>query len=578
MHKRTSSHGRRRPFSFGRFFGQIGEDLVAFAHTKAGIPVLCAGVAALCVLLSACFITLADNHPAAVSSPSAASASASEAASVSEAQADSSYDAQAEAIDVTAYSGTILPESDDAGDDYVDGTLFIGDSISVRYMSYGFTTLSNDIGVIGMGVEKITSLACVKFKTNSSMVTIPKAVAVMQPQRVVFGFGTNNLTGSVSSYIDTYEAAIQKVYEAYPYFDVIVAAIPPVDKYRDYPNVTMQNVDKFNAALVEMCEANGWKFLNTSEALKDSKTGFAKTDYTVADGLHLSKDGCAAYFDYFRTHAYETADRRPKPLKTVPARAETPPDLITSDPLKTAGSTAKKKVEVTFVATEGGTLSGTTEQSVKAGGTCTAVTAVPKEGFVFEGWSCSIGSIADTSAASLSFAVPSTDSAYGGIVVTASFKAKASYTVTFVLDPAAGGALSASNESSVSFSKIAAGDTVKCPLTLNTGYAVLGVSGGTYEEGMIVVTNVTENLTVKISLGLTATPTPAPTVPPTQAPTVPPATPTPTPAAPSSSEQTVPSSSTAPSSSVPADPSPSPSVDPPAAGEAPAAAEAQTTG
>ncbi len=424
----SQNHGRRRishtEKKSGQFFQNVWQAIVEFSHTKYGVPVLASGCVAFCVLLGLGVYALASGVPV-----QGASSASSESMAISEAKEDANYDAKANAIDTKKYTGTILPESDDAGEDYIDGTLFIGDSNSYRYMCYGLTSLDNDIAVVGMGAGQILSLGCVKFKNQSDYITIPEAIKIMQPQRVVFGYGTNNLTGNMDTYIETYEKAIQKCYKAYPYFDVIVNAIPPVDTYRDYPNVSMQNIDKFNEALVEMCHRNDWKFINSSEVLKDEKTGFAKTNYTLGDGLHLSKEGCDALFNYFRTHSYLTEDRRPKPLSKIPERAETPPDLITKDPLKTAGgSSSSSKINVTFNCTDGGSLTGETEQSVAAGSYCSGVTAVPNEGYYFVGWTCAYGET--TRDATIVYQVPSDAADYGGIVVTAKFEQKETATAT----------------------------------------------------------------------------------------------------------------------------------------------------
>ena len=45
----------------------------------------------------------------------------------------------------------------------------------------------------------------------------------------------------------------------------------------------MTQVDAYNAALIQMCEENGYKFLNSAEVLRDDATGWAKTDYTLSD-------------------------------------------------------------------------------------------------------------------------------------------------------------------------------------------------------------------------------------------------------------------------------------------------------
>ena len=200
---------------------------------------------------------------------------------------------------------TILPQTADAGRSYVDDTLFIGDSNTVRYTMYAddtgtaFSTLKNNIGVVSMGAGSITTLKCEKFKGDSTLYTIPDAVAKLQPKRIIIGFGSNNLGGSstdATKFIAQYREGLAAITKAWPYADIIVSAIPPLDQQRDNTNLTMTQVDAYNAALVTMCEEDGYKFLNTAEVLRDDATGWAKKDYTLSDGVHLSKEAVTAYF------------------------------------------------------------------------------------------------------------------------------------------------------------------------------------------------------------------------------------------------------------------------------------------
>ena len=322
---------------------------------------------------------------------------------------------------------TILPQTADAGRSYVDDTLFIGDSNTVRYTMYAddtgtaFSTLKNNIGVVSMGAGSITTLKCEKFKGSSAMYTVPDAVAMLKPKRIIICYGTNNLSGSstdATNYIKTYLQGLQAIQTAWPYCDIIVSAIPPLDRQRENTNLTMTQVDAYNAALVQMCEENGFKFLNSAEVLRDDATGWAKKDYTLSDGVHLSKEAVTAYFTYVRTHAYAAEDRRPQPLGTIPTPDGVPANLINKDPIAVRGA----KVPLEFVAANGGKLSGTTSQLVKKGGTAAAVTAVPDEGFVFAGWTASSGG--SYSSATISFTMPQNADA-GGVVLTANFKADA---------------------------------------------------------------------------------------------------------------------------------------------------------
>ena len=379
------------------------------------LPVLLAA-AALAVCLTGCSHAQTDATPFATSETAGAAATATPAATPA-----------TSAEPVFAEVGTILPETADAGRSYVDETLFIGDSNTARYLLYAnetgtaFTSLNNNIGVVSMGVGSITSLKCEKFKGSSAMYTVPDAVAMLKPKRIIICYGTNNLSGSstdATNYIKTYLQGLQAIQTAWPYCDIIVSAIPPLDRQRENTNLTMTQVDAYNAALVQMCEENGFKFLNSAEVLRDDATGWAKKDYTLSDGVHLSKEAVTAYFTYVRTHAYAAEDRRPQPLGTIPTPDGVPANLINKDPIAVRGA----KVPLEFVAANGGKLSGTTSQLVKKGGTAAAVTAVPDEGFVFAGWTASSGG--SYSSATISFTMPQNADA-GGVVLTANFKADA---------------------------------------------------------------------------------------------------------------------------------------------------------
>lgn len=379
------------------------------------LPVLLAA-AALTVCLTGCSHTQTDATPSATSETAEAAATAAPAATPA-----------TSAEPVCAEVGTILPETADAGRSYVDETLFIGDSNTARYLLYAnetgtaFTSLNNNIGVVSMGVGSITSLKCEKFKGSSAMYTVPDAVAMLKPKRIIICYGTNNLSGSstdATNYIKTYLQGLQAIQTAWPYCDIIVSAIPPLDRQRENTNLTMTQVDAYNAALVQMCEENGFKFLNSAEVLRDDATGWAKKDYTLSDGVHLSKEAVTAYFTYVRTHAYAAEDRRPQPLGTIPTPDGVPANLINKDPIAVRGA----KVPLEFVAANGGKLSGTTSQLVKKGGTAAAVTAVPDEGFVFAGWTASSGG--SYNSATISFTMPQNADA-GGVVLTANFKADA---------------------------------------------------------------------------------------------------------------------------------------------------------
>ena len=238
---------------------------------------------------------------------------------------ESGYDDTKNTIDQGEFSATVLPETEDAGQEYIDTTLFLGDSNTARmYRMFDYCSYENAIGSVGMSARSLQKYACVKFSGYGSYVTMPQAVALMQPRRVIVTFGTNDLDPdySAASFAESYRAGLQAIADAYPAADIIVNAIPPLGRSHSNASLTQSQVDEYNKAIVEMCDANGWKFLNSAEVLKDAATGYAKEGYVESsDGIHLTRAAMDALFTYIRTHSYVTEDTRPA-LTAVPKHTD----------------------------------------------------------------------------------------------------------------------------------------------------------------------------------------------------------------------------------------------------------------
>ncbi len=272
----------------------------------------------ICILL-AVFSPLFKKSAAPAVSASAPAAQASSSAN---------YDKDAHKIDTTLLDTTVLGLTEDAGPEYVTETLFIGDSNTARmpeYNSVTGVTLQNSIGIEGMGIQSVQYNTDVIFQGYSHRVSIPAAVTLMQPRRIVITFGTNNAGyNNVDSFIDSYATVLDAIHEAYTYADIIIGAVPPIAQGTSYGVVNMEAIDAYNAALAELADKEGYKFLNWTEALKDKNTGYIKAGYTVADGIHLNELAMKAMFDYFRTHSHIVEDTRPMPLNPIPWHLPTP--------------------------------------------------------------------------------------------------------------------------------------------------------------------------------------------------------------------------------------------------------------
>lgn len=315
-------------------------------------------------------------------------------------------------------SAALLTETADAGTDYLNNTLFLGDSNTVRLYNNGLISLQQFCAKEGIGTQVALSEGIVTFKKDPNHYTIPQAVAMMKPRRVVMTFGTNDTGMEVPDFIAHYTALIQAIQQSYPYTDIIVNTVPPVPAdHSNYPHMDQAKIDDFNMALLALCEQLGVRFLNSAEALKGSD-GYGIADYYTSGDIHLKSAGLKAVLNYLRTHALQTEDRRPDtnniPTRTMeyvsnPSSAVAAPssEAVSSSEsqAESAGSSESsssestdegKKFEARYRVDKngGGTLSvgndtgnSSVTYTVTDPDRSITVTAVPAEGHVFVKWS-----------------------------------------------------------------------------------------------------------------------------------------------------------------------------------------------
>lgn len=225
---------------------------------------------------------------------------------------------------VEEYDDVVIPENDIEDEYYIGQTLFVGDSNTAGLSGYGYLSLQNVLGLIGMPIQEVNIKQCMWFVGYENPVTMPTAVGMLKPRRVILNFGTNNVGGiEPDEFIEYYESVIDRIEKNYPYADIIVESILPVAKKRSYPKITRDGIDDLNIALLEMCRERDLAFLNTAEAFKDEDTGYAIPEYFGKDGLHLTSDGYRALLDYVDTHKRIIKDNRPA-RGAIPTRMNAP--------------------------------------------------------------------------------------------------------------------------------------------------------------------------------------------------------------------------------------------------------------
>ena len=303
--------------------------------------------------------------------------------------ANDSYDPDLYPVDTSLEA--VLKDAS-ADDSYITSSLFVGDRTALALQKDGRITLDQYAGKEDLKISNFLKESCVAFEDDANTYTIPQAIAKMKARRVYVMIGSNDVDGSVTvdEFMNDYKQALQNIKNSYSYCDLIACAIPPVVRDSENAAQTQTLIDQFNQAIAEACNEMGYKYLNLSEVLKDSK-GYAEASYVDTSAGTLNAAGANAVLEYVKSHAYQTDDTRPD-TDDIPKRAAQAASGSSASPTPSATPTkftANYAVEDSAKGTlTGNGKTGVTSLEIQAeSGTQVSVTAVPAEGYTFYKWS-----------------------------------------------------------------------------------------------------------------------------------------------------------------------------------------------
>lgn len=299
----------------------------------------------------------------------------------------SNYDKDAYPLDTSL--SCVLPQSSEADAGYITSTVFVGDQYTVSLQTSNLITLDQYVGQKDLKISEVLSTACVNFANDPNTYTIPQALAQMKPRRVIITLGSNDAAEGVSPelFVQDYRQVVNSIATAYAYSDIIVNAVPPVLKGSENAGERQTYIDQYNQKLAELCEAMGWKFLNSTEMLKNS-SGFAEETYFDRGAGTFSASGVNTLLSYVKSHAWQTNDQRPD-TNDIPKRAASAAGNVTAEPTPTPF-----KHKVSYAVEEGkGTLTGNGQTGVSTiefevnDKETVSITAVAASGYTFYKWS-----------------------------------------------------------------------------------------------------------------------------------------------------------------------------------------------
>lgn len=206
------------------------------------------------------------------------------------------------------YPDTVLKVTPNAGDDYINKIVFVGDSTTYGMKAYGvladgkntdkvWTPKSGTLAMWNLLSENIVY-------TDGTEYTIPTAAQYAKPEIMLFTLGVNGVSSlSESQFKSYYSELIDAVKEASPDTVIILQSIHPVcSDYQHVASISMEKINTANYWIAALaCEKDVY-YLNTISVLT-AEDGYMNYPYSNGDGIHLSSEGFGVILDYIKTHS-----------------------------------------------------------------------------------------------------------------------------------------------------------------------------------------------------------------------------------------------------------------------------------
>lgn len=206
---------------------------------------------------------------------------------------------------------TILAETEDMGQEYIDNITFLGDSTTygLRYyemLAGGKETTQVWTPSSGTLTLSQQSFALIVYPEDGSEITILDAVTRKQPSMMVITLGVNGVSFMDEEYFKSeYTALVEGIQQASPDTKIILQSIFPVAASYEYlGDINNDKIGQANQWVQEVAEATGVRYLDTQSALKGAD-GWLPEEYQNGDGVHLNETSFAIVLDYIRTHGYK---------------------------------------------------------------------------------------------------------------------------------------------------------------------------------------------------------------------------------------------------------------------------------
>lgn len=202
---------------------------------------------------------------------------------------------------------TVLAETEDMGQEYIDKFIFLGDSTTYGLAYYNVVN-SNQVWTPESRTLTLDhwSYTTIVYPDTGEQIFIPAALELKKPEYLLITLGINGVSYMGEEYfIQTYTELVQAAQTASPDTKIILNSIYPVAaSYANQDSINNQKIDAANTWIQTVAENTGVRYLNSCVVLK-GEDGYMPESYQNGDGLHPTAEAYGYVIDYIRTHGYK---------------------------------------------------------------------------------------------------------------------------------------------------------------------------------------------------------------------------------------------------------------------------------
>lgn len=195
-----------------------------------------------------------------------------------------------------------LPAGEKVSEEYLDDTLFIGDSrTSTLYEYAGWDNatfyVKNGLSIWDVMEEKIAVL-------EGKTVSVEEALEKKSFGKIYIMLGVNELgRGTPETFSRQYKEVVMRIQELQPDAAVIMQAIMHVTKSKDEEEtyINNQEINARNGKLKAVAEELGVYWLDVNEVTDEENTGCLTEEYSF-DGVHLKVKYLDIWKDFLLEH------------------------------------------------------------------------------------------------------------------------------------------------------------------------------------------------------------------------------------------------------------------------------------